>query len=263
MTLERLEVRFSPSSSDEQAIIAALDSLTEYGAKGRFLKSRLISGYVRILREIESIKQESDPLTSLSRVAASMDSGTYYALRALLYARTDAAPAPVGAVGAPSEIPAVAGGDTRNSVRPSEADLQPAPADTAARVPVATDNVIGGDSGPAQAVFAAPMTAGQLSKADSAPAPIQAAQLPSSGQGQIARAEIMSAVAEPESEVDAPPVKGASESEVDHTINETSSADVTPVEPENLVEVQAAPPEPAKVHDWSKFAGIAGTRGGS
>jgi hypothetical protein len=89
MAQERIELRLSPANPDEQALNVALDRLgEEYGAKGRFLKVRLLRGYVAFMREVESIRRESDPLAALDRIAQSVNSGHYRVLRAMLYVRT-------------------------------------------------------------------------------------------------------------------------------------------------------------------------------
>ncbi|MDB6014966.1 MAG: hypothetical protein JWL65_7216 [Gammaproteobacteria bacterium] len=89
MAQERIELRLSPANPEEQALNEAL--LREgdgYGAKGRFLKARVLRGYVAFVREVESIRRETDPLAALDRIAQSVNSGHYRVLRALLYART-------------------------------------------------------------------------------------------------------------------------------------------------------------------------------
>lgn len=89
MAQERIELRLSPANPEEQALNEAL--LREgngYGAKGRFLKARVLRGYVAFVREVESIRSERDPLAALDRIAQSVNSGHYRVLRALLYART-------------------------------------------------------------------------------------------------------------------------------------------------------------------------------
>jgi hypothetical protein len=89
MVQERIELRLSPANPEEQALNEAL--LREgdgYGVKGRFLKARALRGYVAFVREVESIRRETDPLAALDRIAQSVTSGHYRVLRALLYART-------------------------------------------------------------------------------------------------------------------------------------------------------------------------------
>jgi hypothetical protein len=97
MAQERIELRLSPANPEEQALNEALlregDS---YGAKGRFLKARALRGYVAFVREVESIRRETDPLAALDRIAQSVNSGHYRVLRALLYARTAVADAHLG-----------------------------------------------------------------------------------------------------------------------------------------------------------------------
>lgn len=92
---ERIELRFSPGNPDERALITALEAQGEaYGARGRFLKARLVKGYYAIMKEVDVIRQESDPLAALDHLAQSVNSGHYRVLRALL---TDPAPAAAAA----------------------------------------------------------------------------------------------------------------------------------------------------------------------
>jgi hypothetical protein len=92
MALERIELRLSPANPEERALIEALESQSgEYGAMGRFLKARLLRGYVAFMREVEAIRLESDPLAALDRLAQSINSGHYRVLRALLYPQTPVA----------------------------------------------------------------------------------------------------------------------------------------------------------------------------
>lgn len=85
MTQERIELRFNPGNPEENALLEALEAQGgEYGGKGRFLKARLLLGYVAIMRELASIQQEHDPLSALDRLARSVSSGHYRVLRELL-----------------------------------------------------------------------------------------------------------------------------------------------------------------------------------
>lgn len=242
MTLERLEVRFSPTSADEQAIINALDALSEYGAKGRFLKSRLVRGYVRAMRDIAIIKAEQDPLSALDRVAQSMDSGSYYALRSLLYAPPSEVPNVVAEVGA-ARSPALA------------AEPTPAP------VPVSKTSEV-----PAQDDFAVQSTAGAVEASKAAPEPVLPVRAPEPSPA-VALAAIIAADPEPAfnaiSEAAAP--SSVVESKAENVL--PNSPDL-PAEPETggdehvaqAVEPQPKPQQPAV--DWSQFAGLAGMRGG-
>lgn len=98
MAQERIELRFSPGDADERALIEALEAQGgEYGVKGRFLKARLMRGYHAVLKEVDGIERDSDPLAALDRLAQSVNSGHYRVLRALLTARQrQPAPAPAG-----------------------------------------------------------------------------------------------------------------------------------------------------------------------
>lgn len=88
MTQERIELRFSPGSPSEKALIDALSALgDEYGAKGRFLKERLLRGYAAMLRELDGFMQEGDPMAALDRIAATVDAKRYRVLKALLAKR--------------------------------------------------------------------------------------------------------------------------------------------------------------------------------
>jgi hypothetical protein len=89
MALERIELRLSRANPEERALIEALEQHSgEYGAMGRFLKTRLLRGYVAFAREVQAIRRESDPLAALDRLAQSINSGHYRVLRALLYPQT-------------------------------------------------------------------------------------------------------------------------------------------------------------------------------
>ena len=88
MAQERIELRFSPGDADERALIDALEAQGgEYGVKGRFLKARLVRGFDAVLKELDGIERESDPLAALDRLARSVNSGHYRVLRALLSQR--------------------------------------------------------------------------------------------------------------------------------------------------------------------------------
>jgi hypothetical protein len=238
MAIERLEVRFSPSNADEQAIIAALEEQSEYGAKGRFLKARLIRGYVRMMREIESIKSESDPLAALERVAESMDSGTYYALRSLLY---PTAPVPGESVAA---VPA---------------EVAPPPMQVAAvSVPEIPHSAA---SAPAQALErAAAMVMGSEADtaADAEPVASMAIAPASSNDAPLVRAAILPAAFEPV-DVAPEPVPVQLDTIPDAAIEADAAAPV--VEDEVATEPDPAAPATAPVVNWGRFAGIAGSRG--
>ncbi len=89
MALERIELRLSRANPEERALIEALEQHSgEYGAMGRFLKTRLLRGYVAFMREVQAIRLERDPLAALDRLAQSINSGHYRVLRALLYPQT-------------------------------------------------------------------------------------------------------------------------------------------------------------------------------
>jgi hypothetical protein len=95
MALERIELRLSRANPEECALIEALEQQSgEYGAMGRFLKTRLLRGYVAFAREVQAIRLERDPLAALERLAQSINSGHYRVLRALLYPQPVSVPEP-------------------------------------------------------------------------------------------------------------------------------------------------------------------------
>lgn len=238
MAIERLEVRFSPSNADEQAIIAALEEQSEYGAKGRFLKARLIRGYVRMMREIESIKSESDPLAALERVAESMDSGTYYALRSLLY--------PADAPSAPS-VAAVPAEITTPSTQAAAALVPEMPHSAASAPAQALDSVA--------AVAIAPEAE---KAADAEPVLSLAMTRASSNDAPTVRAEILPAAFEP---VDVVPelVPVQPDTIPDATIEAAAAAPV--MADDGAIEPEPAAPAASPAINWGRFAGIAGSRG--
>jgi hypothetical protein len=232
MAQERLEVRFSPTNTEEKAIIDALDRLgDEYGAKGRFLKSRLMTGYVRIIRELESIRSEKDPLAALDRVAKSMNSASYYALRSLLYTSSGSISTPVLVAQVATSAPAVA---ALSDVVTPVLELAPAVA-----APLAT-------SGPAVEVVEAISTVIEPRMADM---PVETGIEPSLVEplAQVA-VEIAPVAVEPEPVDDAAPAQEAIAPSQEET---GTSAAAT----------QAAAPAAAPRPNWGRFAGIAGTAG--
>ena len=246
MAQERLEVRFSPSNAEENEIIKALDALTEYGAKGRFLKARLLRGLVCMTREIESIKAESDPLAALDRVAQSMDSGTYYALRAMLYPPTAAAAAPsaVQAPVMPKAAPAERSGDLQA--------VHAAPA-----APEAAQGALqaSGAEQVSDAVVAAPEP---VSMAPEVVAPVELSDVQVPVRDETATVDVPPAVEPANEAVEASPV--------DSVVAEAAPAPVPTPEAANVVAEEAvaveSPAPAAKPFSWDRFAGIAGTRGG-
>ncbi len=223
MAQERIELRFSPGNPNERALIDALGALgDEYGAKGRFLKERLLQGYAAILRELDGFMQESDPMAALDRVAATVDAKHYRVLKVLLTSKVSghdtvqpqaqqvSAPAP-----APVAVPVVE--------RPIQPPAQPvqAVAVPAASVPPEADAVVV----PAVNEVAAQVLA-------QAPAP----------------------VAQPEPEVEAQQPEHVEQAQA-------PAPDAGPADGTDAAVEQPASPPPRK-HDWSAFAGIAGAKKG-
>lgn len=234
MAIERLEVRFSPSNPGEQAIITALESQSEYGAKGRFLKARLIRGYVRMMREMESIKSESDPLAALDRVAESMDAGTYYALRALLYPINTEPVSSGSALSAP-EV----------SVAPAGPVVEPVAVATANNAP----------DEPLEVSVAAPAAVVVPDPVEADPVPSTTIECEQAVEAPVMRAEVLPASAAP-AEAPSAIVADPMPADVDPVQD-----DVVPAAPTEAVAVEDAPVAPAPAVNWSRFAGIAGTRG--
>jgi hypothetical protein len=88
MTQERIELRFSPGNPTEKALIEALTELgDEYGAKGRFLKTRLLKGFTTILDQLDGLMGEGDPRAALDRLSSSIDAKHYRVLKVMLLAR--------------------------------------------------------------------------------------------------------------------------------------------------------------------------------
>lgn len=121
MPQERIEFRVSPGNATERALIEALDGLgDEYGAKGRFLKERLLKGYTAIQRELDGFMRDEDPLGALERFASEVDAKHYRVLKVLLRSRMG--------------LPDVSGGKEPRSPRVPPAKA--GPASTAHAVPV-------------------------------------------------------------------------------------------------------------------------------
>jgi hypothetical protein len=82
---ERIDLRLSPGNPKERALIDALIAKgDEYGAKGRFLKDRLLRGHRIILDEVERLLQEGDPMEALDRYSSSVDSTHYRVLKVFM-----------------------------------------------------------------------------------------------------------------------------------------------------------------------------------
>ena len=118
MALERIEIRLSPLDPDEAVVIEAVDKLDQYGAKARFFKERLLKGMAVVMREIESIKMESDQVAMLDRLAGSVNAGHYHLLKAMLAG-------PAAAVHAPSALPSGRPSESTERVQMIMADAQP------------------------------------------------------------------------------------------------------------------------------------------
>ena len=157
MAQERIELRFSPGNPNERALIDALNALgDEYGAKGRFLKERLLKGYTAILHELDGFMQEGDPMAALDRFAPSVDSKHYRVLKVLLTSR----------MGGQTVIPATHVAAPAAAVPPSAArSIEPAAEVAAPAAPVAAE--------PPEAVTVAPVN---VAVAAPAPVPVQSAE---------------------------------------------------------------------------------------
>lgn len=141
MAQERIELRFSPGNPNERALIDALGALgDEYGAKGRFLKERLLQGYAAILRELDGFMQESDPMAALDRVAATVDAKHYRVLKVLLTSKVSGHETPQPQqVSAPASVAAPV---VERPIQPPDQPVQAAPAAAAASVPPEADAVV-------------------------------------------------------------------------------------------------------------------------
>lgn len=128
MALERIEIRLSPLDPDEAEVIEAVDKLDQYGAKARFFKERLLKGMAVVMREIESIKMESDQVAMLDRLAGSVNAGHYHLLKAML-----AGPAAAGH--APSALPSGRPAEPTERVQIITADAQPGEATVSEQQP--------------------------------------------------------------------------------------------------------------------------------
>lgn len=103
MAKERIELRLSPINPDERALIEAINERgDEYGAKGQFLKDRILRGYATILAEVEGFLAETDPLKALEQRAASVDAMRFRVLKVLLTDRLRAKGVPVPASALPA-----------------------------------------------------------------------------------------------------------------------------------------------------------------
>lgn len=227
MAQERIELRFSPGNPNERALIDALGALgDEYGAKGRFLKERLLQGYAAILRELDGFMQESDPMAALDRVAATVDAKHYRVLKVLLTSK-------------------VSGHDT---VQPQAQQVSaPAPAPVAAPV---VERPIQPPAQPVQAVAVpAPVEAVTAAPAASVPPEADAVVVPAVNE---AAAQVLAQAPAPEIEAQQP--ENVEQAQV-------SAPDAGPADGTDAAVAQPASPPPRK-HDWSAFAGIAGAKKG-
>lgn len=229
MAQERIELRFSPGNPNERALIDALGALgDEYGAKGRFLKERLLQGYAAILRELDGFMQESDPMAALDRVAATVDAKHYRVLKVLLTSK-------------------VSGHDTPQP----QAQQVSAPASVAAPV---VERPIQPPDQPVQAV-AVPVQAASAAPAASVPPEADAVVVPAVNEAAAqVLAQAPAPVAQPEPEIEA--------QQPEHVTQAQASApDAGPVDGTDAAVEQPASPPPRK-HDWSAFVGIAGAKKG-
>lgn len=225
MAQERIELRFSPGNPNERALIDALGALgDEYGAKGRFLKERLLQGYAAILRELDGFMQESDPMAALDRVAATVDAKHYRVLKVLLTSK-------VGGQG---------------TVQP-QAQQVSAPASVAATVVERPIQPVQAVSEPAVTAPAAP--------AASVPPEAAAEVVPAVNEAAAqVLAQAPAPVAQPEPEIEAHQPEHVAQAQA-------SGPDAGPADGTDAAVEQPASPPPRK-HDWSAFAGIAGAKKG-
>ena len=235
MAQERIELRFSPGNPNERALIDALGALgDEYGAKGRFLKERLLQGYAAILRELDGFMQESDPMAALDRVAATVDAKHYRVLKVLLTSK-------------------VSGHDT---VQPQpQAQQVSAPAPVAAPV---VERPIQPPAQPVQAVAVpVPVPVEAVTAAPAASVPPEAAAVVVPAVNEAAAqvlAQAPAPVAQPEPEIEAQQLEHVEQAQA-------SAPDAGPADGTDAAVEQPASPPPRK-HDWSAFAGIAGAKKG-
>jgi|GEM_PF-5730360 len=104
--LQRCDLRIGEGNADEAAVVDAVSNLTEHGAKGRFFRERLLRGYALLMREVEGIQRESDPLAALDRLSQSINSGHYKTLKSLLRNKMAAAASSQAAAKPPEPAPA-------------------------------------------------------------------------------------------------------------------------------------------------------------
>lgn len=227
MAQERIELRFSPGNPNERALIDALGALgDEYGAKGRFLKERLLQGYAAILRELDGFMQESDPMAALDRVAASVDAKHYRVLKVLLTSK-------VGGQG---------------SVQP-QAQQVSAPASAPVAAPVVERPIQ-----PVQAVSEPAVTAPAAPAASVSPeAAVAVVPAVNEAAAQVL-AQAPAPVVQPEPEIEAQQPEHVAQAQA-------SGPDAGPADGTDAAVEQPASPPPRK-HDWSAFAGIAGAKKG-
>lgn len=237
MAQERIELRFSPGNPNERALIDALGALgDEYGAKGRFLKERLLQGYAAILRELDGFMQESDPMAALDRVAASVDAKHYRVLKVLLTSKVSgqgllqpqavsvkAASAAAGDPAVPSDFMTEADRNQGVQNRDPFADTPPHPV---ALAPTA--------SVPPEAAVAVVPAVNEAAAQVLAQAPVP--------------------VVQPEPEIEAQQPEHVAQAQA-------SGPDAGPADGTDAAVEQPASPPPRK-HDWSAFAGIAGAKKG-
>lgn len=229
MAQKRIELRITPINHDEKALVDALDALgDEYGAKGRFLKARLLRGYVAIMREVESIKQESDPLAALDRLAQSVNSGHYRVLRALLYERTAPVATTLAAQPAVASSPAALASSADSAPRPPRAEVLVAES-------VPEHMTIPSDVAAADSLVGASVEAVASQDQDSGDA------LPDGG-GDAADAAAT------------PPNAQEGAAAPDAAQAEEGGASTDP-------DASQPVPTPPVAHNWSRFAGMAGKRG--
>lgn len=233
MAQERIELRFSPGNPNERALIDALGALgDEYGAKGRFLKERLLQGYAAILRELDGFMQESDPMAALDRVAATVDAKHYRVLKVLLTSKVS----------------------RHDTVQPQAQQVSaPAPAPVAAPV---VERPIQPPAQPVQAVAVpAPAEAATAAPAASVPPEADAVVVPAVNEvaAQVL-AQAPAPVAQPEPEVEAQHPEHVEQAQA-------PAPDAGPADGTDAAVEQPASPPPRK-HDWSAFAGIAGAKKG-
>ncbi len=239
MRSHRLEVQLNPSNAEAQQLIDEMDALPpEYGLITAYLKDRLVRGFLVFRREIDALKSQEDPLKALdARAKSGAEFRSQYRILQFMLG-LPVAGAEEGARSAVAEAPPT----TSKRVKPEPAARGLAPVE--------------GSHAPSRVGSVGASPAGAQALAPGAPASASAAAEPASRGG----------VPEGPSDIERDTVGQVEGPSVPPSAREQPGTEVAPNSDAQHVEagdgqVPAATPASPPTRNWSRFQGIAGTKG--